>query len=194
MPARYAIERRKWSEAARLAVSPADFPWHQFGWCEAITHFARGLGAARSGQLPIAKASLQRLEALRDADRAVNKSYTADQIEIQRLAVAAWIAYAEDKEKEALKLMRDSAELEDSTEKDNVTPGAILPARELLGELLLELQQPTEALKEFEASLIRTPNRRNGIDRAAQAAKLAGDQQKARSYNEQLQALAVPDN
>ncbi|SFE65132.1 hypothetical protein [Nitrosomonas sp. Nm166] len=194
MPARYAIERGKWSEAAELAASPADFPWDQFGWCEAITHFARGLGAARSGQLPIARDSLLRLEALRDADRAANKAYTADQIEIQRLAIAAWIAHAEGKAEEALKLMRASAELEDSTEKDNVTPGAIIPARELLGKLLLELQQPAEALKELEASLIRTPNRRNGIGRAAQAAKLAGDQQKARSYNEQLQALAVPDN
>ncbi len=109
--------------------------------------------------MDIAQNSLQRLEVLRDADKASNNDYTADQIEIQRLAVAAWIAYAAGRTEEAVKLMRTSADLEDSTEKDNVTPGAIIPVRELLGELLLELKRPGEALKEFEVSLIRTPNR-----------------------------------
>lgn len=191
IPARYALERGEWREAAGLTVSPADFPWNQFGWCEAITHFARGLGAARSGQADVARNSLQRLEVLRDADKATNKDYPVDQIEIQRLAVAAWIAYAAGRTEEAVKLMRASAELEDSTEKDNVTPGAIIPARELLGELLLELKQPGEALKEFETSLIRTPNRRNGVFRAEQAARLAGDQFKANRYEEQFQQLSA---
>ncbi|MBX9637546.1 MAG: hypothetical protein K2Q45_08365 [Nitrosomonas sp.] len=191
IPARYAIERGEWSEAAKLEVLPADFPWQQFGWCEAITHFARGLGAARSGKMDIAHHSLRQLKVLRNADQADNKDYTAGQIDIQRLAVAAWIAYAEGEAEEAVKLMRASAELEDSTEKDNVTPGAIIPARELLGELLLELKQPGDALKELEASLQRTPNRRNGIYRAAQAARLAGDQSKAGRYEQQYQQLTA---
>ncbi|MCG7757268.1 MAG: hypothetical protein LZF63_11515, partial [Nitrosomonas sp.] len=189
IPARYAVERGEWSEAAKLEVLPANFPWQQFAWCEAITHFARGLGAARSGKMEIAHHSLRQLKVLRNSDRADNKDYAADQIEIQRLAVAAWIAYAEGKAEEAVKLMRASADLEDSTEKDNVTPGAIIPARELLGELLLELKQPGDALKELEASLARTPNRRNGIYRAAQAARLAGDQPKANRYEQQYQQL-----
>ncbi|MBA3756643.1 MAG: hypothetical protein H0X02_10605 [Nitrosomonas sp.] len=190
-PARYAIERGEWREASELNVNPIDFPWKQFGWCEAITHFARGLGAARNGKMDVAKNSLKRLEVLRDTDKAANKVYAADQIEIQRLAVAAWIAHQEGRTDEAVKLMRASAELEDSTEKDNVTPGAIIPARELLGELLLELKRPGEALKEFEASLIRIPNRRNGVYRAAQAAGLAGDRFKANRFDEQFQQLTV---
>ncbi|MBS0300131.1 MAG: hypothetical protein JSR32_09440 [Proteobacteria bacterium] len=193
IPARYAVERGAWSEAAKLEVLPADFPWQQFPWCEAITHFARGLGAARSGKLDIAHRSLQHLKVLRNSDRADNKDYTADQIEIQRLAVAAWIAYAEGKAEEAVKFMRASAELEDSTEKDNVTPGAIIPARELLGELLLELKQPGDALKELEASLQRTPSRRNAILRAAQAAREFGDLTKADRYEQQYQQLSVSD-
>lgn len=191
IPARYAIERAQWHEAAELNVDPSDFPWQQFGWCEAITHFARGLGAARAGKMTVAQNSLQRLETLRDADRTANKDYNADQIEIQRLAVAAWVAHAKGETEDAVKLMRAAAELENSTEKDNVTPGAIVPTRELLGEMLLELKRPSEALQELEASLIRTPNRRNGIYRAAQAAKLAGDQLKADRYQQQYQQLAA---
>lgn len=192
IPARYALERGEWHEAAGLTVSPAAFPWNQFGWCEAITHFARGLGAARSGQTDVARNSLQRLEVLRDADRAANKDYAADQIEIQRLALAAWVAHGEGKVEEAVKFMRASADLEDATEKDNVTPGAIIPARELLGELLLELKRPGEALQAFEAALLRTPKRSNGLYRAAQAAKLIGDQAKASHYEQQYQQLRAP--
>lgn len=191
IPARYAIERGKWDEAADLRVLPGEFPWQRFGWCEAVTHFSRGVGAARTGNIAAAKDSLNRLQTLRDNDRSVNKDYTADQIEIQRLAVAAWIAFAENRAEEAVQLMRASAALEDSTEKDNVTPGAIMPARELLGELLLALQQPADALQELEASLQRTPNRRNGMRQAAQAATLAGDKAKAAQYAQQLERLTV---
>lgn len=189
IPARYAIERKEWLEASELTVTPRDFPWSQFGWCEAITHFARGLGAAKSKRMEIAKVSLQRLETLRDVDIAAKNFFTADQIEIQRLAVAAWIAYQEGKIIDALQLMRMSAELESGTEKDNVSPGAIIPARELLGELLLELKQYDEALKELEISLMRAPNRHNGLYLAAQAAKLAGDQFKANRFEEQYKQL-----
>lgn len=189
IPARYAIERKEWLEASELTVTPRDFPWSQFGWCEAITHFARGLGAAKSKRMEVAKISLQRLETLRDVDIAAKKFYTADQIEIQRLAVAAWIAYQEGKIIEALKLMRMSAELESGTEKDNVSPGAIIPVRELLGEMLLELNQYDEALKEFELSLLHTPNRRNGVFLAEKAAKLAEDQSKPNRFKGQYKQL-----
>ena len=191
IPARYAVETNNWHDAATLSAYPADFPWVAFGWCEAVTHFARGLGSARTGNIDQARESLQHLETLRDNDRAENKGYSADQIEIQRLAVAAWVALAENNPTEAEELMRASAMLEDSTEKDNVTPGAIKPARELLGELLLALQQPENALTEFEAALHRTPNRRNGIDGALQAARLIGDEQKTKYFQRQLQNLAI---
>lgn len=125
---------------------------------------------------------------------AADKNYTADQIEIQRLAVAAWIAAAENRPAEALRMMRASADLEDSTEKDNVTPGAIIPARELLGELLLTLNQPTAALKELEASLQRTPNRRNALYRAAQAAREAGNELKIIRYEQKLHELTQTDH
>ncbi|MGR8940527.1 MAG: hypothetical protein ACU83P_02955 [Gammaproteobacteria bacterium] len=170
IPARYAIERRAWSDAAQLGIRPLAFPWEKFGWCEAITHFAKGLGAARSGDPAAARASLTRLETLRDAARDANNAYAADQIEIQRLAVAAWIAHADKQEEEAERLMHTSADLEDATEKDNVTPGAIIPARELLGDLLLDLRRPKEALKAYHASLQRAPNRMNGLLGAKQAA------------------------
>ncbi|UJP04823.1 MAG: hypothetical protein LZF61_08150 [Nitrosomonas sp.] len=191
IPARYAVERGAWHEAARLRIYPTAFPWQSFGWCEAITHFAHGVGAARTGNTAAAKISLGRLETLRDADQIAGKDYTADQIEIQRLGVAAWIAAAEGQADQAVQLMSASAALEDSTEKDNVTPGAVIPARELLGELLLTLQRPAEALQELEASLQRTPNRRNGIDQAARAAKLAGDPSKAAYYAQQLGKLTA---
>ena len=189
IPARHAVERGNWQEAAALQVAPADFPWQQFGWCEAITHFARGLGAARSGKVAQAHGSLQRLEQLRDADRAANRKYTADQIEIQRLAVAAWIAHAEGKSSEALASMRASAELEDATEKDNESPGAIIPARELLGQLFLTMNQPRAALQELEAVLARIPNRRNALLHAVEAAKQVGNDDKVRQLQKQVESL-----
>ncbi|MCI0536545.1 MAG: hypothetical protein L0Z50_15100, partial [Verrucomicrobiales bacterium] len=187
IPARFAVERKNWREAARLEFEPVDFPWDQFGWCEAITHFARGLGAARIGALEDARKSLNRLEALRNADQAANKHYTAGQIEIQRLAVAAWVARAEGNTRDAERFMRDAADLEDSTEKDNVTPGPVLPARELLGELLLELRRPEAALKEFKASLVKAPNRRNGLDGSLQAQKFVTGHLDAGSRIQQIE-------
>jgi len=105
------------------------------------------------------------------AAKAANNAYTADQIEIQRLAVAAWMAHADKQDQEAERLMRASADLEDATEKDNVTPGAIIPARELLGDLLLDMRKPKQALKEYKASLQRTPNRMHGLQGAEKAAQ-----------------------
>lgn len=169
IPARYFIERRAWPEAAKLTVSPQKFPWKKFGWCEAITHFASGLGAARSGDMKRARKSLARLETLRDVAKAENSTYAADQIEIQRLAVASWIAHADHREKEAENLLHAAADLEDVTEKDNVTPGAILPAREMLGDLLLEMHRPQEAMAAYRASLQKTPKRLNGLQGLSRA-------------------------
>jgi tetratricopeptide (TPR) repeat protein len=192
-PARYALERRRWAEAASLTIHPATFPWNSFLYAEAITHFARALGAARNGDPAAARKSVEKLASIQKtlasaSDNPVNQ-YWARQVEIQRQAAEAWTARAEGKKAEALQLMRAAADLEASTDKHPVTPGAVLPARELLGDLLLDLNQPAEALKEYETSLRDAPNRFNGLYGAARAAELAEDQAKATTYYDKLISL-----
>jgi tetratricopeptide (TPR) repeat protein len=191
IPARYALERGRWAEAATLAPTPPDLAWNRFPQAESIVWYARGLGAARSGNPARARQDLARIEALRDAMTAAKSLYWAHQSEVQRLAVAAWIARAEGRNEEALSLMRASADAEDATEKHPVTPGPIKPARELLGEMLSELGHPAEALREFEASHRVEPNRFQGLYGAARAAELAGDRTRARAYYERLVTLGA---
>jgi tetratricopeptide (TPR) repeat protein len=148
--------------------------------------FGRGLGAARGGQPAEATKSLAQLEALRDGMTAAKNAYWANQAEIQRLAVAGWIARAQGRNDEAVALLRQAADREDATEKHPVTPGSIQPAREMLAELLLDLGQAQQALAEFEASQKVDPNRLHGLAGAARAADRAGDRAKARKYAQQL--------
>jgi len=200
VPARYALERRRWNEAARLTLPPnalEGFPWQRFRWAEAHIHFARAIGAARSGDTASARQEVEKLAALRQALVEVKGDYDwANQVEIQRQVASAWLEHAEGKHEESLRLMRGAAELDDATDKHPVTPGAILPAREQLGELLLELKQPSAALQEFETSLRSAPNRFNGLYGAARAARLAADQKnlaadrkKAKTYYAKLMSL-----
>jgi tetratricopeptide (TPR) repeat protein len=189
IPARYALERGQWADAATLTPTPSDLAWNRFPQAESIVWFARGLGAARSGNPVRAREDLARIEALRDSMTAAKSLYWANQSEVQRLAVAAWIARADGRNEEALSLMRASADAEDATEKHPVTPGAIKPARELLGEMLIDLGQPAAALKEFEASHRVEPNRFQGLYGAARAAELAGDGATARTYYGRLVSL-----
>ncbi|HEV8642582.1 MAG TPA: hypothetical protein VGV13_15940 [Methylomirabilota bacterium] len=191
MPARYVIERRRWTEAAALTLHPPQLSWQKFPQAEAVTIFARGLGAARSGDVAGAQRDVARLATLRDALTQAKSAYWAEQTEIQRMVVSAWVTLAEGKRQDALTLMRSAAEREEATEKHPVTPGPILPARELLGEMLLELGQSTPALKEFEASHKVERNRFHGLAGAARAAELAGDAAKARTYYTQLVTLAA---
>jgi tetratricopeptide (TPR) repeat protein len=190
IPARYTLERRQWTEAAGLKVPAGDFPWNKFSYAEAILHFARSLGASRIRDTAGASKEIEKLGAIVKALSEAKENYWSTQVEIQRLAASAWLAHAEGNPEQALKLMRSAADLEDTTEKHPVTPGAILPARELLGELLLELREPRQALKEFEASLLVSPNRFNGLYGAAKAAELSGDRQKAATFYAKLTALA----
>jgi hypothetical protein len=190
IPARYALERRQWAEAAELNLHPQGLSWQKFPQAESILWFARGVGAARSGNVASAKRDLARLEALRDGMTAAKNTYWAEQAEIQRLAVAGWIARAEGRNDEAVALLRRAADVEAGTEKHPVTPGAIQPSREMLAELLLELKQPAQALVEFEASRRSDPNRFHGLAGAARAAELAGDRERARRYYSELLALA----
>jgi hypothetical protein len=189
IPARFALERRHWSEAASLNAHPMAFPWDRYAWAPAITAFARALGAARNGELAAARKDVEKLQALRESLLQTKNSYWADQVEVQRRAATAWVARAEGRNDEALALMRAAADLEGSMEKHPVTPAPIVPARELLGDLLLELNQPGQALTEFEASLGTEPNRLRSFFGAARAAELAGDPVKAKAFYERVVAL-----
>ncbi|PYM16336.1 MAG: hypothetical protein DMD81_12745 [Candidatus Rokuibacteriota bacterium] len=189
IPARLALEQRRWSEAAALSPASKPFPWDRFAWAEGITAFARAIGAARSGDAARARAEVQKLEGYRATLLAAKQTYWAEQVDIQQRAAAAWAARAEGKTEEALKLMRAAADLEDAIEKHPVTPAPVLPARELLGELLLDLNQPAQALAEFEASAVRDPNRFNGIFGAARAAELSGNAATARTLYARLVAM-----
>lgn len=162
VPARYALERRQWKEAAALRV-PTNMALDNFAYAEANVHFARAIGAARSGDLAVARDALQRLESLHQKLVDQKSMYWADQVEIQRLGAGAWMAHAEQKDDEALRLARSAADLEAGTEKHPVTPGAIIPARELLAEMLLETGRPADALAEVELDLATSPNRKNAL-------------------------------
>jgi tetratricopeptide (TPR) repeat protein len=186
VPARHALEKRRWAEAATLEP-----PETRYIHVTGITYFARAVGAARGGDLAAARRDVDRLQALREALVQAKQGYWADQVEVQRRAAAGWLARADGKNDEAVALLRAAADLEDSTEKHPVTPAPVLPAREMLGDLLLELGQARPALVEYEASLRREPNRFNGLHGAARAAELAGDTATAKQYYGQLVSLAA---
>jgi len=188
-PARYAVERHQWNEAAGLVVPSNTFPGGRWAWTEANLHFARALGLARTGKTEAARMEALKLASLRDTLTQIGDKYWADQVEIQRESAEAWITLAEGKSEQALGQMRSAADHEDKTDKHNVTPGVILPAREMLGDMLLELKQSTEALVAFESTLRTAPNRFNSLSGAARAAKLSGDNQKAKTYYAKLLSM-----
>ena len=192
IPARYALERGRWADAARLLPYPneKDFPWRSFPQSMAILVYARALGAARSGNAPAVREEIERLRRLREAMIEAKIVYWAQQADIQIKVASAWAAFAEGNKQEALKLMREGADMEDASEKHPVTPGHVLPARELLGEMLLELKQPALALKAFEAAHKVEPNRFRGLYGAARAAAQSGDTAKAKTYYEKLVVLS----
>ena len=176
-PARYAMERGDWSGAAALEVRPSKFP-HVM----AITHFARAVGAARSGKPDAATADIAKLAELRDKLREAKDAYWAEQVDIQWQTANAWLLYAQGKYDEALAAMAAAAAAEDKTEKAPVTPGPIVPARELYGAMLLGRGQPKDALAAFEATLKKEPHRLGATLGAAKAAEQLGDAAKAREY------------
>ncbi|HEX2230266.1 MAG TPA: hypothetical protein VHM64_24310 [Candidatus Binatia bacterium] len=189
IPARYAVERGDWSAAMKLQPIT-----NNFHYTEALTRFARALGAARTGDPKSANQEIEQLARLRDALKAAKNEYWASEVEVSRLAASAWSALAEGNKEAALKLMRSAAEIEDKNEKHIVTPGRILPARELLGQMLLELERPAEALREFESSQTREPNRLHVFAGAAEAAAKSGDVAKAKQYYARLIQLVGEDS
>ncbi len=169
MPVRYAIERRQWTEAAQLSPIPGTGPE-----VVAITLWARAVGLARSGNPAAARPEIKKLKDAYERLRALGKDYWAAQVHVQIREASAWAAHAEGKQEDAVSLMRAAAEEEDSTEKLPVTPGAIVPAREQLGDLLLELKRPKEALEAFRLSLTTAPQRRGSLSGAIRATEMAG--------------------
>jgi tetratricopeptide (TPR) repeat protein len=192
IPARYALERRAWQEAAELEPRPYDaLEWDRFPWPEAVTWFARGLGAAHLERMGNAERALARLGELEQvAERAGEELFTR-QIQVLRLAVSAWLAHVQGKEDLALGQMQVAAELEFSTPKHPVTPAPTLPAEELLGDLHMESGRPEEALAAYRRSLDLHPNRLNSLIGAARAALAAGDQGTARQYYASLVQLGA---
>jgi tetratricopeptide (TPR) repeat protein len=191
MPARYVIETRRWSEAAKLEV-PSGSPGGKLSWAEATVYYARALGSAHTGDVEGARQAIQKLEAARDQLTGLQESYWAGQVEIQRREAAGMLAFAQGKKDEALELLRSAADMEDASDKHPVTPGPVKPARELLGEFLLTTGKPAEALAAFESTLQRSPNRFNALYGAATAAQTAGQREKARHYFQGLIAVSDP--
>lgn len=189
IPSRYYIENRLWKEAAGLKLHPSHFPWSKFSWQEALFHFARSLGAVRSGQMGLAKNELVILQQLRDSLERQQDAYDCRQVEIQIKSVQAWVLLKTGKKKEGLMLMNQAANMEDSTEKHPVTPVELIPARELLGDMQMDLNEPRLALVSYEKNLKKAPNRRNGLKGAILAAEKLGDSTKAAFYLHQLNGL-----
>lgn len=185
-PARYAIERGDWETATQLTVRPSGSTF-----AAAISHFARALGAARSGKPEAAKADIQKLAELRDKLREAKDNYWPDIVDIQRQVAVAWVLHAEGKYDEALKAMSAAADAEDKTEKHAVTPGPLAPARELYGYMLLDRGMAKEALAAFEATKAKEPNRLQGYAGAAKAADKLGDKAATRDNYQQLVTLTA---
>jgi hypothetical protein len=178
MPARYALERDDWKTAAALRVTSAMAPPEAL----AVTHFAKGLGAARAGDVATAKQEVAALEAgVRDLT-ARRDPYWPIVVDAQRLAVSAWVAHAEGRHADALRLAGEAADKEEQVEKHPVTPGPLVPARELLGDLLMVHNQPAQALVAYEATLLREPNRARTLVGAARAARAAEKNDVATRY------------
>jgi hypothetical protein len=189
-PSRMALENKNWKEAASLQLSPAYFPWKKFPWQEGIVHFTRLLGAVHINKALSAQSELEKLHVLYDTLQKQKDLYKAKQLAIQIKAGEAWIAFMTSRKSEALNLMRSAADMEDSTSKHPVTPGEVLPARELYADMLLESHQNKDALQAYETVLQKSPNRFNSLYGAGVAAERSGLTDKAIFYYKQLSSIA----
>ena len=190
IPARFVVERRDWTEAATLTAPPMPFPWERFAWAEAMISFTRALGSAHTGDVAGAQTEIAKLQSLKEKLDQTKDDYWAKQVEVQRLGAAGILAQVQGNDKQAIQLVRAAAELDAAMDKHPATPAEVLPARELLADLLLELNDPAAALSEYEQSLRADRNRFRSMLGMARAAKATGDTAKARQAYEKLVALA----
>jgi len=191
IPVRYALERRDWPAAAALSEPAVGFPLERFPWAEAMIAYARALGDARTGNIAGAKAEIGRLQSLEDKLKG-NDTYWANQVEVQRLAAAGILAHVQGDDKQAVALVGAAADLDATMDKHPATPSSVLPARELLADLLLELNRPAAALVEYRAMLTTDPNRFRSLLGEARAAKQTGDSASAHDAYRKLVALSKP--
>jgi tetratricopeptide (TPR) repeat protein len=194
IPTRYSLENKNWKEAAQLKLSPEHFPWEKFLWEKANVTFGRLLGAVHSNKLADAKSELEQLQIIHDKLKESKENYKANLVHIQINASQGWIKLYEGHRAEALTLMNAAADMEDSTEKHPVTPGEVIPARELLGDMYLETGEPIKALVAYQADLKRHPNRFNGLYGAGLAAEKSGNLKEAIQYYTQLLSIASSSN
>jgi hypothetical protein len=192
IPSRYLLENKRWKEAAALEASPVNLSWEKFPWQKAIIHFTRALGCINTGNAGSARAELKKLGVIYDTLMQQNDVYKANQVHIQVKTAEAWLLFKEGKINDAIKTMTTAANLEDNTQKMAVTPGEVLPARELLGDMLMQANQPAAALAAYEADLQQHQGRFNGLYGAALAAEKSGNVQKATYYYQQLAKVARP--
>ena len=194
IPTRIALENKNWSEAAKLSLHSVSIDWKNYPWQKAILHFGRALGAAHIHDFNAAENEIESLKQLK-LDLVNMKDPTTsneiDQISIQIKTAEAWLSFKRDNQEEGLALMKEAAEMESKTSKPPVTPGDVLPADELLGDMLLKMNKYFEALEAYEKNLQVHPNRFNGVDGAALAAKHSGNEKEAKRYFENLLKLTV---
>ena len=192
IPVRFALERRDWQAAASLSAPAVGFPLERFPWAEAMISFGRALGDARTGNITGAQAEIANLQSLKDKLSTAKDTYWANQVEVQRLGAAGILAHVQGDDQKAVELVRAAADLEATMDKHPATPSAVLPARELLADLLLEINQPDAALAEYKEMLRTDPNRFRSLLGKARAAKQAGDAAAAHDAYQKLVALSKP--
>jgi tetratricopeptide (TPR) repeat protein len=190
IPSRYVLENRMWTDAAKLEFYPAAFPWDKYPWQKGIVHYARLLGMVNTNHIKEAGEELNKLKALHDNLVNRNDQYKARQVDVQIKSGEAWIQLKKGNSEKAIELMNQAADVEDGTEKHPVTPGEVLPARELLADMWLNLKKPGKALETYESDLKRHPNRFNGLYGAGLAAERSGNMQKAKMYYTKLSETA----
>ncbi|KIC94330.1 tetratricopeptide repeat protein [Flavihumibacter solisilvae] len=189
-PARYLLENRKWQEAAIMEPQPSSLNWKDYPWQEAMIHFTRAMGLAHLNKPDLARNELREISRLHDELAGQKDDYKANQVDIQSKSAEAWILLTEGKKEDAVAMMQQAADMEDRTEKHPVTPGEVIPAKELLGDMLLQLNKPQEALAAYEADLLKHPNRFNALYAAGLCAEKTGNTQLAKSYFLQLVKIA----
>lgn len=194
IPSRYVLENKMWEEASKLETHPANLSWENFPWQKAIIHFTRLMGAVNTGKTNLAKAELNELNRLHNKLIEQKDEYKANQVQIQIKTAEAWMRFIEGKNEEALQLMTTAADMEDKTEKHPVTPGEVIPAREFLADMLLQMNRPEKALIAYEANLKKNRNRFNSLYGAAVAAEKSHNSEKATLYYKQLNGIANSPN
>ena len=190
MPSRYVLENKAWQQAATLALPQKNFSWNEFPWQKAIIHFTRMMGAIHTGNKAAVNPEHNELKRLHNVLLMQKDNYKAKQVEVQIKTVEAWMHFKDGRSAEAVVLMQEAADLEDKTEKHPVTPTEVIPAREFLGDMLLQMNQPTKALQAYKLNLKKHSNRFNGLYGAGIAAERCGLMNEAKTYYRQLLTIA----